>query len=150
MRAGSTFRGVRARAPTGIRGGSKVPESIIAFVHIRAHERLRPFRIANEAMTKGKMKLGLSRLRSGLKAIMAARRGFVPAAGALILLLSGARAWAQYSPIPNYVGIGAGQQFRNDINNHLSGVTPMPAEQDGQPARILHIADGGGVGRRDQ
>ncbi len=51
---------------------------------------------------------------------------------------------AQFRPIPNYVGIGAGQQFRNDINNHLSGVTPiaprmvslplaqLPTEQDGQ------------------
>ncbi len=51
---------------------------------------------------------------------------------------------AQYTPIPNYVGIGAGLEFRNDINNHLSGVTPiaprlvslpleqLPAEQDGQ------------------
>lgn len=51
---------------------------------------------------------------------------------------------AQYQPIPNYIGIGAGLQFRNDINNHLSGVTPiaprlvslplaqLPTEQDGQ------------------
>ena len=51
---------------------------------------------------------------------------------------------AQYQPIPNYIGIGAGLQFRTDINNHLSGVTAiaprlvslrfaqLPAEQDGQ------------------
>lgn len=51
---------------------------------------------------------------------------------------------AQYQPIPNYIGIGAGLQFRTDINNHLSGVTPiaprlvslnfaeLPSEQDGQ------------------
>src|ERR1700722_14767749 len=51
---------------------------------------------------------------------------------------------AQFRPIPNYVGIGAGAQFRNDLNNHLSGaaaVAPrivslplaqLPAEQDGQ------------------
>jgi len=51
---------------------------------------------------------------------------------------------AQYTPIPNYVGVGAGLEFRNDINNHLSGVTPiaprlvslplaqLPTEQDGQ------------------
>jgi hypothetical protein len=32
---------------------------------------------------------------------------------------------AQYQPIPNYTGVGAGQQFRDDINNHLSGVTPV-------------------------
>jgi hypothetical protein len=43
-----------------------------------------------------------------------------------------------------YTGIGAGQKFRNDVNNHLSGVTPiaprivslpfaqLPSEQDGQ------------------
>jgi hypothetical protein len=53
-------------------------------------------------------------------------------------------AHAQFRPIPNYVGIGAGAQFRNDINNHLSGaaaVAPrivslplaqLPIEQDGQ------------------
>ncbi|MGA2411835.1 MAG: hypothetical protein ABSG46_15795, partial [Candidatus Binataceae bacterium] len=47
-------------------------------------------------------------------------------------------------PIPNYVGIGAGEEFRNDINNHLSGVSTiaprlvplsyaqLPAETDGQ------------------
>lgn len=34
-------------------------------------------------------------------------------------------AHAQYQPIPNYTGVGAGQQFRDDINNHLSGVTPI-------------------------
>jgi hypothetical protein len=51
---------------------------------------------------------------------------------------------AQYIPIPNYTGIGAGQQFRNDLNNHLSGVATvaprlvqltfaqLPQEQDGQ------------------
>src|SRR5579859_1106207 len=51
---------------------------------------------------------------------------------------------AQYRAIPNYTGIGAGAQFRGDINNHLSGVTPiaprlvnlpfsqLPVEQDGQ------------------
>lgn len=53
-------------------------------------------------------------------------------------------AHAQFRPIPNYVGIGAGAQFRNDINNHLSGaaavaprivslpVGQLPTEQDGQ------------------
>jgi len=30
-----------------------------------------------------------------------------------------------YQAIPNYTGTGAGQQFRNDLNNHLSGVTPI-------------------------
>jgi hypothetical protein len=56
----------------------------------------------------------------------------------------GSLARAQYQAIPNYTGIGAGASFRNDINNHLSGVTPiaprlvglpfaqLPAEQDGQ------------------
>ncbi|HTT75602.1 MAG TPA: hypothetical protein VMF50_06425 [Candidatus Binataceae bacterium] len=53
-------------------------------------------------------------------------------------------AGAQYVPIPNYTGIGAGEQFRNDLNNHLSGVTAiaprlvpftfaqLPEEQNGQ------------------
>jgi hypothetical protein len=56
-----------------------------------------------------------------------------------------------YQVIPNYSGIGAGQQFRNDINNHLSGVTPiaprivtisysqLPPEQDGQQ---FYLRDG--------
>ena len=65
--------------------------------------------------------------------------------GAVGILLSGTpAAHAQFRPIPNYVGIGAGAQFRNDINNHLSGaasVAPrivslplgqLPTEQDGQ------------------
>jgi hypothetical protein len=78
----------------------------------------------------------------------AARR--LPPVAALILAcllslaLPGGKVLAQYVPIPNYVGIGAGLQFRTDINNHLSGVTPiaprlvsldfakLPAEQDGQ------------------
>ena len=53
-------------------------------------------------------------------------------------------AHAQFRAIPNYVGIGAGLQFRNDINNHLSGVAPiaprivslsfgqLPTEREGQ------------------
>jgi Pectate lyase superfamily protein len=61
-----------------------------------------------------------------------------------VLSLPGQSVLAQYQPIPNYVGIGAGLQFRTDINNHLSGVTPiaprlvslnfaqLPHEQDGQ------------------
>jgi hypothetical protein len=62
-----------------------------------------------------------------------------------ILILSwAAPGQAQYQPIPNYTGIGAGQQFRNDINNHLSGKTAvsprlvslpfaqLPTETDGQ------------------
>jgi hypothetical protein len=61
---------------------------------------------------------------------------------AALTIASAAR--AQYVPIPNYVGINAGQQFRNDINNHLSGASAiaprivsltlsnLPAEADGQ------------------
>jgi hypothetical protein len=56
-----------------------------------------------------------------------------------------------FQSIPNYTGIGAGQQFRNDVNNHFSGVTPiaprivkifyaqLPAEQDGQE---FYLRDG--------
>src|SRR6202035_3461214 len=48
----------------------------------------------------------------------------------LTLALAPAAALAQsavpnYQVIPNYSGIGSGQQFRNDLNNHLSGVTPI-------------------------
>lgn len=61
-----------------------------------------------------------------------------------LVSLPGKKANAQYVPIPNYTGIGAGQQFRNDLNNHLSGVTAvaprlvpltfaqLPTEQNGQ------------------
>jgi hypothetical protein len=63
---------------------------------------------------------------------------------AFLVTLRGNWVSAQYIPIPNYTGIGAGQQFRNDLNNHLSGVTAiaprlvqstfaqLPNEQDGQ------------------
>src|SRR5579883_1411651 len=62
----------------------------------------------------------------------------------LLVILTAARADAQYQAIPDYSGVGAGAEFRADINNHLSGVTPiaprlvslpyaqLPAEQDGQ------------------
>jgi hypothetical protein len=69
----------------------------------------------------------------------------VRALGALALWAAAVTvAHAQFRPIPNYVGIGAGAQFRNDVNNHLSGaaaVAPrivslplaqLPTEQDGQ------------------
>jgi hypothetical protein len=36
--------------------------------------------------------------------------------GVLILALGAVPARAQYRAIPDYIGIGAGQQFRNDIN----------------------------------
>src|ERR1700687_5995133 len=65
--------------------------------------------------------------------------------GALAICAGAATvAHAQFRPIPNYVGIGAGAQFRNDVNNHLSGaaaVAPrivglpfgqLPTEQEGQ------------------
>src|SRR5580698_813338 len=65
--------------------------------------------------------------------------------GTLVMIVAAAAvAHAQYRAIPNYVGIGAGLQFRNDVNNHLSGITPiaprivtlpflqLPTEQDGQ------------------
>jgi hypothetical protein len=60
------------------------------------------------------------------------------------LRLGTSRALAQYIPIPNYTGIGAGAEFRGDLNNHLSGATAiaprlvplpfvqLPAEEDGQ------------------
>src|SRR5579864_5407147 len=62
----------------------------------------------------------------------------------VLCIIACGRAAAQYQPVPNYTGTDAGQKFRNDINNHLSGVTPiaprvvslafaqLPSEQDGQ------------------
>src|SRR5579863_3248753 len=48
------------------------------------------------------------------------------ALGALAICAAAATvAFAQFRPIPNYVGIGAGAQFRNDINNHLSGAATV-------------------------
>ncbi len=75
---------------------------------------------------------------------MALRRLLIAFGGALLAAWTPRLALAQYSPIPNYAGVGAGKQFRTDINNHLSGVTPiaprlvpypfaqLPPEQDGQ------------------
>ena len=87
-----------------------------------------------------KRQSGLSSLRD-----IACSLRIVGVLGALGIWLSGAAvARAQFRPIPNYVGIGAGALFRNDINNHLSGgaaVAPrivslplgqLPTEQDGQ------------------
>jgi parallel beta-helix repeat protein len=81
----------------------------------------------------------------GLRLSRLAEKPFLRAgAAAILLILWTAGARAQYKPIPNYVGINAGQQFRNDINNHLSGATPiaprlvtlpfvqLPPETDGQ------------------
>ncbi len=64
--------------------------------------------------------------------------------GSLLILaaIAGAAA-AQYQPIPNFTGIGAGYNFRQAINQRLSGAEPispqfaglsfasLPAEQDG-------------------
>src|ERR1700741_401861 len=62
------------------------------------------------------MKMRLSGICLGFVAIACA------GVGAIALAVS---ANAQYQPIPNYTGVGAGQQFRDDINNHLSGITPI-------------------------
>ncbi|HUO06589.1 MAG TPA: hypothetical protein VMU16_15450 [Candidatus Binataceae bacterium] len=40
--------------------------------------------------------------------------------------------------IPNYTGIGAGQKFRMDINNHLCGVTPISPELVPVPFAVLN------------
>src|SRR6266481_10222834 len=94
------------------------------------------------------------RLNISLKAICSAIVLCVIACGSAV---------AQYQPIPNYTGVGAGQRFRNDINNHLSGVTPiaprivslpfaqLPSEQDGQEYWCLDCmrsnpCAGGGAG----
>jgi hypothetical protein len=64
--------------------------------------------------------------------------------GSLLILAAMARvATAQYQPIPNFTGIGAGFNFRQAINQRFSGAQPiapqfaglpfasLPAEQDG-------------------
>ncbi len=104
--------------------------------------------------------------QSGLRSLrnIASSPRIVGILGALGILLSGATAaHAQFRPIPNYVGIGAGAQFRNDINNHLSGaasVAPrmvslplgqLPSEQDGQEywcadCKQTNPCVGGGLG----
>jgi hypothetical protein len=56
-------------------------------------------------MRKGKKTLVLNRVRLGLKALKVALPGLLPAA--LLLLLSGGTAFAQYKPIPNYVVRGS-------------------------------------------
>lgn len=76
---------------------------------------------------------------------------------AVLVLAAASVAMAQsgsvpnYQVIPDYNGIGAGQQFRNDINNHFAGVTPiaprivtisysqLPVEKDGQQ---FYLRDG--------
>ena len=62
--------------------------------------------------------------------------------GALLAAMAGAAA-AQYQPIPNFTGIGAGFNFRQAINQRFSGTQPiapqvvglhyanLPSEQDG-------------------
>jgi hypothetical protein len=63
--------------------------------------------------------------------------------GSLLVVAAVSGAAAQYQPIPNFTGIGAGFNFRQAINQHLSGaqsIAPqivglpfasLPAEQDG-------------------
>ena len=51
-------------------------------------------------------------------------RKFLLALAICSLAVAGA-AQAQYTPIPNYTGTNAGQQFRNDINNRFSGAVAI-------------------------
>jgi concanavalin A-like lectin/glucanase superfamily protein len=71
--------------------------------------------------------------------------------GLLISLLIASPGSAQYQPIPNFTGVGAGQQFRQSVNNRLSGASPiapaivtiyysqLPAETNGA---IYYLRDG--------
>ena len=76
---------------------------------------------------------------------LARRARVIAQLGTLAIVVATATvARAQFRAIPNYVGVGAGLQFRNDINNHLSGAAPispriaslpfaqLPTEQEGQ------------------
>jgi hypothetical protein len=101
-------------------------------------------RAKSDGMTKVNTIQSQDALRRSKKYDLAHSVAQLLAAGALILTFGASSAHAQYKAIPDYIGIGAGQQFRNDINNHLSGVTPiaprlvslpfaqLPHEQDGQ------------------
>ncbi len=61
------------------------------------------------------MKIGMKRLFAALIALAAA--------GAPLP----ARAQNSFTPVQNYVGAGAGLNFRTDLNNHLSGAAPITA-----------------------
>ena len=55
-----------------------------------------------------------------------------------VALLAIARpTFAQFTAIPNYTGVGAGLQFRNDLNNHLSGVSPIAPRLVAVPFSVL-------------
>lgn len=96
------------------------------------------------------MKRYLTRL---LAAFKGARTAMIRATRTLVvlLLLDANVTFAQYQPVPNFIGVGAGQQFRQAINNRLSGVTPiapaivtifyaqLPAEVNGA---IFYLRDG--------
>ncbi|MGH8013514.1 MAG: hypothetical protein ACREQ4_13540, partial [Candidatus Binataceae bacterium] len=55
----------------------------------------------------------------------------------LLVMFAAPMARAQYQPIPDYSGIDAGRQFRGDINNHLSGVSPISPRIVGLPLAQL-------------
>src|SRR5579859_731329 len=81
---------------------------------------------------------------TGMAGIVRYARAIVQLGTLAIMVGATAVANAQFRAIPNYVGVGAGLQFRNDINNHLSGAAPiapriaslpfgqLPTEQEGQ------------------
>lgn len=102
-------------------------------------------------------------LTSNLWSSRLSRASLLVIAISAFLALSGFYALAQYKAIPNYVGVNAGLQFRTDINNHLSGATPiaprlvslpflqLPPETDGQlywcaDCRVSTSCQGGGGG----
>jgi hypothetical protein len=58
---------------------------------------------------------------------------------AMVALLGGAPAHAQYQPIPNFTGVGAGQQFRNAVNGLGSGATPISPRLVALPFSALNV-----------
>jgi hypothetical protein len=58
---------------------------------------------------------------------------------AMLALLCGAPARAQYQPIPNFTGVGAGQQFRNAVNGLGSGATPISPRLVAVPFSVLNV-----------
>ncbi len=55
-----------------------------------------------------------------------------------LALLHGGAARAQYVPIQNFSGVGAGQQFRQAINNAFSGASPIAPRLVSIPFSILN------------
>jgi len=98
------------------------------------------------SLLKAQVKINMRRYlkTKGLAGIARYSRTITTLSALAVVIVAVTIAHAQFRPIPNYIGIGAGLQFRNDINSHFSGAAPiaprivslpfaqLPAEQEGQ------------------